>query len=262
VRPITKLVLVLLVVALAGGVLYFAGRKWGKDGHAQVSDIKPPAEPLKAAKPAYNDPVATYQRWRDRLSKPAEPEPPAPHNPLQRDLTSTSRNEGTVVARHLSQPVAGADPPGPFLRPGSDVVGELITKPWNTADVSGNTYTVASGDTLYDIALKHYGDSRYVPFIEAANPGVDARSLKVGMRIVLPERQSRETVGDGTAALSPPPAPQGKVYVIQRNDTLIGIARRFYGDAAAYRKIYEANKDVLSSPNATLHVGMRLRMPQ
>ena len=63
------------------------------------------------------------------------------------------------------------------------------------------------------------------------------------------------------AAGTPPPPKRDKVYVVQRNDTLIGIARRIYGDAAMYPRIYEANKDVLSSLNARLYVGMRLRMP-
>ena len=92
--------------------------------------------------------------------------------------------------------------------------------------------------------------------IEAANPGVNARALKIGDRLVLPEKPKPQEAG-----VAPTPA-QTKVYVVQKNDTLIGIARRFYGDASMYRRIYEANRDVLKSPTAPLYVGQRLRMPE
>ncbi|MCX5672454.1 MAG: LysM peptidoglycan-binding domain-containing protein [Planctomycetota bacterium] len=260
-RPVTKVILVLSLVALAVVVLYFASRKWGG-----ATATKPPATAQKTETPApgYNDPVATYQRWRDRISNPGDPTPSTgTRRPEGRDhLRSTSRDEGTVVAHRLDGPVAGADPPGPVLKP-EGIVGEIVRGRLTPPTDAAGSYTVVQGDTLCGISLKHYGDARYVSEIVAANPGLDANRLRVGAHIALPDVTKKEEKAAGpSSASAPPAAPQTKVYVIQKNDTLISIARKVYGDSAKYPKIYEANKDILSSPNARLYVGQKLRLPE
>jgi nucleoid-associated protein YgaU len=257
-HPLTKLVLVLLVVALAGVTLYVANQRRHEGQSGGPEAVSTPVEQAAEGRRPFQDPLATYERWRNRLGeRQAAPTSESPRPPAI-DLQSSSVNEGTVVAQRLETPVAGADPPGPTLKP-AGVEGEVVTARWTETEAAAkdNTYVIAAGDTLYGIAMKRYGDPKFVSAIEAANPGIDARALRVGDRIVLPERQAAESEPEAAAAAAAP-----KVYVVRRNDTLIGIARRFYGDAAAYRKIYEANRDVLSSPNATLYVGMRLRLPE
>ncbi len=44
-------------------------------------------------------------------------------------------------------------------------------------------------------------------------------------------------------------APAGKTYTVKSGDTLSKIAKEFYGNANEYNKIFEANKDQLSSPD-------------
>jgi nucleoid-associated protein YgaU len=58
-----------------------------------------------------------------------------------------------------------------------------------------------------------------------------------------------------------PPA-AGRSYVVQRGDRLITIARRMMHDdsAAAVRKLYEANRGVLDSPDR-LKIGVELKLP-
>ena len=257
-HPLTKLVLVLLVVALAGVTLYVANQRRHEGQSGGPEAVSTPVEQAAEGRRPFQDPLATYERWRNRLGeRQAAPASESPRPPAI-DLQSSSVNEGTVVAQRLETPVAGADPPGPTLKP-AGVEGEVVTARWTETEAAAkdNTYVIAAGDTLYGIAMKRYGDPKFVSAIEAANPGIDARALRVGDRIVLPERQAAESEPEAAAAAAAP-----KVYVVRRNDTLIGIARRFYGDAATYRTIYEANRDVLSSPHATLYVGMRLRLPE
>ncbi|MCK6630325.1 MAG: LysM peptidoglycan-binding domain-containing protein [Anaerolineae bacterium] len=50
-------------------------------------------------------------------------------------------------------------------------------------------------------------------------------------------------------------------YIVQPGDTLSKIALRFYGNAALWTFIFEANRDKLSSPGL-LRVGMELRIPE
>jgi nucleoid-associated protein YgaU len=52
----------------------------------------------------------------------------------------------------------------------------------------------------------------------------------------------------------------GRSYTVQAGDTLSKIAKEHLGNANAYMKIFEANKDVLSDPNV-IKPGQVLRLP-
>ena len=55
-------------------------------------------------------------------------------------------------------------------------------------------------------------------------------------------------------------AAAGKVHVVEKGDTLGAIAKKFYGKAGAYMKIFEANKDILTDPDK-IKPGQKLRIP-
>jgi len=50
------------------------------------------------------------------------------------------------------------------------------------------------------------------------------------------------------------------VHTVVSGDTLSKLAKRYLGDANAYMKIFEANKDVLKDPNM-IKVGQQLTIP-
>lgn len=52
-----------------------------------------------------------------------------------------------------------------------------------------------------------------------------------------------------------------KIYEVVSGDTLGGIAKKYYGNAGAYMKIFEANRDILDNPNL-IKVGQKLRIPE
>lgn len=52
----------------------------------------------------------------------------------------------------------------------------------------------------------------------------------------------------------------GEVYTVQSGDTLSKIAKRFYGQANLYPKIFEANRDQLKDPDK-IQVGQKLKLP-
>ena len=52
----------------------------------------------------------------------------------------------------------------------------------------------------------------------------------------------------------------GQTYTVKSGDTLSKIAKEFYGNANDYNKIFEANKDQLSSPDR-INVGQELKIP-
>jgi nucleoid-associated protein YgaU len=49
-------------------------------------------------------------------------------------------------------------------------------------------------------------------------------------------------------------------YTINSGDTLSKIAKQFYGDAMAYPKIFEANREVIKDPDL-IFVGQKIRIP-
>lgn len=55
-------------------------------------------------------------------------------------------------------------------------------------------------------------------------------------------------------------APEAKVHVVEKGDTLSAIAKKYYGKANAYMKIFEANRDVLTDPDK-IKPGQKLRIP-
>jgi nucleoid-associated protein YgaU len=57
-----------------------------------------------------------------------------------------------------------------------------------------------------------------------------------------------------------PVAAAGKVHVVEKGDTLSAIAKKYYGKAGAYMKIFEANRDILSDPDK-IKPGQKLRIP-
>jgi nucleoid-associated protein YgaU len=52
-----------------------------------------------------------------------------------------------------------------------------------------------------------------------------------------------------------------RTYTVQEGDSLSKIAEKFYGNATAYNKIFEANRDKLSDPNK-VRAGAQLVIPQ
>jgi nucleoid-associated protein YgaU len=51
-----------------------------------------------------------------------------------------------------------------------------------------------------------------------------------------------------------------KIHEVQAGDTLSKIAKKEYGDASQWPKIFEANKDILKDPNK-IFPGQKLKIP-
>jgi nucleoid-associated protein YgaU len=49
-------------------------------------------------------------------------------------------------------------------------------------------------------------------------------------------------------------------HVVKKGESLWKIAEQYYGDGNLYKKIFEANQDILSDPNL-IKVGQKIRIP-
>ena len=113
--------------------------------------------------------------------------------------------------------------------------------------------------------------------IEAANPGVqnlnvefqdgqvklsgDAASAEALEKAVLIAGNIQGVAGASADQVQAPPQ-TGKVeyYVIQKGDTLSAIAKKFLGNASAYPKIFDANREGIKDPDL-IYPGQKIRIP-
>jgi nucleoid-associated protein YgaU len=113
--------------------------------------------------------------------------------------------------------------------------------------------------------------------IEASNPGIqnlnvefkdgkvslsgDAASAEAMEKAVL-IAGNVHGVSEVNADQVKAPAQTGKVdyYIIQQGDSLSAIAKKLLGDANAYPKIFEANREVIQDPNK-IYPGQKIRIP-
>jgi nucleoid-associated protein YgaU len=65
---------------------------------------------------------------------------------------------------------------------------------------------------------------------------------------------------DVVADIQARPGSAGTTYTVQPGDTLSKIAKQFLGDANAYPKIFEANRDQLNDPDK-IKPGQVLKIP-
>jgi nucleoid-associated protein YgaU len=74
-----------------------------------------------------------------------------------------------------------------------------------------------------------------------------------------------QVVKTGQSGVSIPGSEVDTVYTVVSGDTLSKIAKKFYGDASKYMKIFNANKELWvnfkNDPNI-LHVGWNLKIPK
>jgi nucleoid-associated protein YgaU len=52
-----------------------------------------------------------------------------------------------------------------------------------------------------------------------------------------------------------------RVYVVQGGDSLSKIAKKFYGDANSWKRIFDANRDVVKNADL-IQPGWKLRIPE
>jgi len=118
-----------------------------------------------------------------------------------------------------------------------------------------NRYVVQAGDNLWNIAQIKYNDGyKWVDIAQAnnlSNPGL----IEEGQRLVIPQIFTTD-IEEEVVTMEKDNAE----YVVVRNDNLWNIAVVNYGDGFQWVKIWEANRNVLNSPDQ-LEIGMTLILP-
>lgn len=155
------------------------------------------------------------------------------------------------------------------------------------------THRVEDGETLSGLARRYLGSADRYGELFAANRHLlaDPNHLRAGMELLIPQlsgdnlkpakaasageklkQASVEQPGQANAAGPMVPITPGtwrrsraadapvRHYRVQAEDTLVDIAKQFYGDASRFQELFEANRDQISSPDQ-LHEGLLLVIP-
>ena len=195
------------------------------------------------------------------------------------------------------EPLAEAGPPqsspptgvSVFLQDEPETMGSTFIPPVidrrapdPTPTGSGFTHAVRSGETLAEIARHYYNNPDFARAIALANPSSldrDGRP-RVGARLSIPslgapvfsQLFASETTGhaehaprveDDAPALPGEPMREPakpRQIEVKAGDTLSELAAEHLGSAGKWDVLLEANRGVLSSPQA-LRAGMTLRLP-
>lgn len=67
-------------------------------------------------------------------------------------------------------------------------------------------------------------------------------------------------VKSGASSTAQATAPAYKMYTIRSGDSLSKIAKREYGNANAWRRIFEANQDIIKDPDK-IFPGQEIKIP-
>jgi LysM repeat protein len=176
--------------------------------------------------------------------KPQEPDQP------QADTNSvaTPTIENTnITAVDTNMPATNAAP---------TAVAPAVPEPVTPAVTPGaaQEYVVAKGDSFYTIAKK-FGVT--MKAIEAANPNVEPKKLKIGQKLQIPAPAPAATSGTAVAPATPA-ADAGtsgeQVYTVKSGDTLTTIAKHTGTTVKALRSENSLTTDKIK-------VGQKLKIP-
>ena len=112
--------------------------------------------------------------------------------------------------------------------------------------------------------------------LEKDNPGVQDLEVSVNEGIVSLKGEAESSAALEKAVLlagnvqgvekvmavtvKTPDEPKVEYYEIVSGDTLSGIAKKFYGDAMEYPRLFEANREVIKDPDL-IYPGQKIRVP-
>jgi len=130
--------------------------------------------------------------------------------------------------------------------PGSQIdarvdAGEVVTLTGRTADVETKTRIMT-----------------------AFNEAVETKNTLNQIAIDQPTPQAAGAMFSTTTPFGAPAgtthASETRTHDVVSGDTLSALAKRYYGDASKYNRIFEANRDQLSDPDQ-IKVGQKLKIP-
>lgn len=171
------------------------------------------------------------------------------------DKTAKHGTPGAASAATQGTGTSGTGTPGAGTSgtatptPGAAATTEAGTETPAAVEHPETTHVVAAGESLSEIAQKHWKRGSYYTKIVDANPGLDPMRLRVGQKLKIPALKieapalAKETSGakrSGSKS-SGPRAKPGDEYTVRSGDTWETIAKDVYDTADRWPEIYMKN---------------------
>ena len=134
-------------------------------------------------------------------------------------------------------------------------------------------HVIQSGDSFSSLAAKYLGHAKHASLIAKANPGVQPRRLRVGMRVKIPPApltpaQATSSVKQPTTPRKVkvsepiPPVPAKHAYKVKPGEGWYDLSRRFLGDGTRWPELFELNRERVSHNPQLLRAGTVIELPR
>lgn len=246
-----------------------------------TATTKPTSTPVKPTVTLTPTSKPTSTPKPTATTKPsATPSPTVTKKPTSTPVkpTSTVKPTAKPTATVTPKPTATTKPTATPVKP--TVIAQKPTAvPTVTVQASKDSYTVKSGDNLWNISEKVYGTGFRANEIAKANNISKASLIYAGQKLKLPKVEAKTTVSKTVAKAEQKPTAtptvvskaKGEIltsntkitdkvqkYTVVKGDNLWNISVKFYGNGYAWKEIAEANK--LANPRV-IHSGNVLAIP-
>ena len=126
----------------------------------------------------------------------------------------------------------------------------------------GSQINAQAGDEVVTLTGRAADVETKTQIMAAFNAAVETKNTINQIQVDKPTPQAagaspfHQPIGNlGTTTASEP-----RFHNVVAGDTLSGLAKKYYGDASKYNRIFEANRDQLSDPDR-IRVGQKLKIP-
>lgn len=128
-------------------------------------------------------------------------------------------------------------------------------------DASGLQFGFGTGSITVSGEIAHENDRQKIVDILSTAPGIN--TVQDNMTVAVADAVSNEPETAGQEVQSIPEEEPSKTitYTVQPGDTLWKISENHYGDGSHYLKIFEANSELLDSPDQ-IFPGQELKIPK
>lgn len=205
--------------------------------------------------------IGVYWWWEPSRPKITFPEPDASAKDVG---AGDPKAAEPLVTEPSPAPPPEARPTPPVVTPAAEPKPKSAVIPPEFVE-----YTARQGDTLASISQKFFGTPGKADAIARMNPLLSPPDLKAGRVIKVPKDPGNiqgKPAPHEPSAVPPKPTPAAggaaQSHTVVKNDTLSGIAKKYYGSAHPrfIDKLLDANKGVISAPE-DLRPGQTLRIP-
>ena len=180
---------------------------------------------------------------------------PAP-DPAVPAISASSISNQAMSTIPTAQPIAAQPNPSAAIN-SAPMATVPATVPASPVAVVGD-YVIAKGDTLAAIAKRNSVSLRA---LTEANPGLNAKKLKIGQKLQIPASTGAVAATSSSSTLAAAASPaasevasDGSSYTVKSGDTLGKIAR---AHGTSYKKIMALN----DLKTTGIRVGQKLKMP-